>query len=220
MAAMFGCGKKWKEPVAVNLGFNVKTAETGIPGTPGTLSIKAGNILLTSLDFSGKRKKGGDVAFQHACNVSVDIATGIPSSSVSFDIPQGTYTAMDCKLLFSSNPSGSNTIVLTGSYTQMNQQVVPVIIEINASYPFNIHVKENNGADEIVLVKDSPRQLRITVDIGEWLATITSAMLESATQVNIGGQNSIYINSVTNGALYNNISTRISSGLGVSARFD
>lgn len=219
-AAMLGCGKKWKQPVAVNLRFEVKPAETGTPGTAGTLSIKSGSILTTSLDFSGKRKKGGDVSFQHTCNASVDIATGIPSPSVSFDIPQGTYTAMDCKLLISSNPSGSNTIVLTGTYTQMSQQVVPVIIEINASYPFSIHVKENSGGDEIVLVKDDPRQLCIKVDIREWLATVTSAMLESATQVNIGGENSIYINSVTNSSLYNDISTRISSGVGVSARFD
>ncbi len=214
------CGKKWKEPARVNFNFVVQTKKSAPEGTPAAINIDAGAAVLTNVEFAGVRKQGEAVNFQNSPNTSIDLSTGNIISSVYYDIPQGRYTSMNLKLSFSPNTTNTNGILMKGTYTLTNMQIIPVQFELKISQIFNVSVKENDGSDEVVLVKDSPRNLKIKINMNEWLAAITPAMFEAATTQNVSGQNTIVINELNNSNIYSGIYNRISNGAGVTAQFE
>lgn len=212
----FSCGKKWKEPTQVTMVFEIKSVNTGNQGSPGALNIYNGSVNFSSIELSGERKQGDDIFLSQNSNSSIDVNTGAVSPSIHFDIPQGTYDYMRFKITCDKQ-SGDNSILLMGTYTKLNNQVVPVRFELASTEYIEILPKENNNSDEVVLVKDVARNLVITVDVENWFSSLTTTLFEDADLTNISGQPTILINTQNNSTIFTNIINRIPNGF--SAKF-
>lgn len=194
------CEKKWKQPVTVNLEF--ETVQT-----LGSVDFNDGSISVNEIQFSSSRKQAEDVAFERDEDVSINMPSGSFSTPVSFELPQGTYTQMKLNLVV-ENDSGPG-IILKGNYAKQGQQVIPVQIEINSSQLFQLIVKENDGTNEIVLIKDAPRALVITMNLEFLLTDISIDSWQNADMQNTTGIPAIIINTQNNPTIYNSIISRL-----------
>lgn len=111
------CEKKWKKTAIVDVKFNFLRENTY-----KNILFNSGFMTIHEVKFSGDRKQGDNVDFTD--NISngskIDFATGIASSSITYDIPQGTYTSISLEIKINEENIASPCIVFTGTYLKDN----------------------------------------------------------------------------------------------------
>lgn len=216
LAVMFvSCGKKWKETTSVDVHFLMTYNSTGI------LEISSCTMAVGELDFSGKRKKGGDVSFSdvESTPLLLNLKNGAIQSADHYDIPQGEYTSINMVVKAVSQNTAPG-ISLSGIFTdythdsleeqdELKKEMIPVLFEFNTGQNFNINTTAANGSNQIVLIEGTPATCEISFDPYYWLATITKKQLEDAAKYTINGVKTIVINETQNQDLYALIVARI-----------
>lgn len=210
-----GCKKKWKEPVRVDFDIECKGVDAGGQSGPNSLSINSGTLYISKIRITGKRKQSSDVDFSAETAVAVNAANNTSDHPVYFDIPQGTYT--DFNLEITTGDANKSFIKIQGFFTgeipipprPQQPPVFPVIIEIATPSAYQVKAKENNGSNEIVLVKPNGRRAAIVFDIEYWFANVPMEMWEDAELQNIQGKPTIIVNNLYNTTIYSKISDQI-----------
>lgn len=200
----FSCNKKWKKTAPA--GFNIY-CEKSIPGNT-FLSFQSGTIYLDKFGMEGDRKQGDDVTFENEFQSSseINVSTSVIIPALSYDIPQGTYTELRVDLRI-RNSSGGNSITLNGGYDN-GTIIIPVIFEFMDKIDIRMFATSSGGGD-ITLLEDSPASATISFHIMSWFGTVTSNMLDNATQTDIGGVMTIVINDNENSDIYDAVVNRI-----------
>lgn len=198
------CGKKWKETTTADFVFSINKNET-----PGHLHFYSGNMRLSNIQFTGIRKRGGDVIFTNNTGTFLDFSSGSSNPSVSYQIPQGTYSSISmqfqCIAADSSNPS----IFLVGKFVQNPNDTVPVYFQFDADQVFNTVAQSSSGSGEITLTEDHPVSVQVTFDPSYWFASIPPGQLIAATHVPVNSQSAIVISSLINADIYQSVESRI-----------
>lgn len=202
------CGKKWKKPTHISCFFLLNNS------SPGLVNITSGNIVISEIDFNGKRKQGTtNVSFQknfdNGLNIPLSLSKSV--SDIIFDIPQGTYTTADFNIKIkdlNNNPS----LTLTGTYINTLSVSVPLIFTMDADETIEPTSKSANGGTEIILIENKPPQLNINLNPNYWFQSISQYMLESAELTDVDSVMTIQINKDKNPEIYNLIVGRIKNG--------
>jgi hypothetical protein len=114
LLAFSSCEKKFKETAPLNL-----TVKMINPDVSDYLTLKTGQIYLSTFGITGDRKQGDDVLFMNTLPADsyADLQNGIVSPSASYSLPQGTYTNLVVDI--GIKPKNSiGAIVLKGEYVQ------------------------------------------------------------------------------------------------------
>jgi len=210
------CGKKWKETTKVGVSFVMTQNSTGM------LTLTSGTMNIGEIDFSGNRKKGGDVSFLDVepAPLLLNLRNGVAQSIDHYDIPQGEYTSIN--IVVKTVPQNTSpAISLSGIFTYtltvadddsdsvVESKNIPVLFELNAGQSFSMNATATNGGSEIVLISGTPATCEITLNPYYWLATITEKQFKNTDKYEVNGTETIVINETENEDLYALIVARI-----------
>ena len=211
-----GCKKKWKKPAPVSVNFMAERFEGNGNQTaaPESLTFKNGYLRIVNFQILGDREQADGIDFKNSDTYLYNFNAN-SELSYNFDIPQGTYTQLDVIMELGNNDNDPS-IKLDAVWTDVNQVETNVQFRYNPRDVFRAMAKENDGTNEIVLVKDESRTMVVKIDLESWFAGISSTMWENADHVG-GSQNSpVKIDEDNNTDLYNSIVSRIADGVMVT----
>jgi hypothetical protein len=180
----------------------------------GKLEVNSGTLMIRSLEFDGRRDEGRDVFFVADLRepLVIDLETATGNQELRFDIPQGVYNMIEILL----QPGGSTTppLVLEGTISRGAAHVIPVRFELDIYEKMRIRA-EPHGSDKIVLRRDIPSYAWIVVDAGSMFRFIHPTMFRDAILSDIGGVETLLINSGTNQELFNALATRVEKSISI-----
>lgn len=203
----YSCKKdKWDEPT--NVKFIVDINRT--PGLGGKLTFSKGTIVLENFSFDGDRVQGDDVYFSNSYSTGLNISfnSNATVGELNYDIPQGTFTRI--KIAFSTYGStNDNHIVIEGIFNSSMGNDYPIRFEFKAKESFSVISQNSSGSSEIILKKDNPMTPKIIFDPVYWFLPVSQNLLNNADIVDIGGIQTILINSSTNTEIFDIVASRI-----------
>jgi hypothetical protein len=175
----------------------------------GTIVFTGGTIVLASFNIEGERQEGDPINFsrEYASGLSVNFDPVSAVQEIDFDLPQGVYTSLEIE--FETFGDGVNSIVVLGTYTNMNSDEIPLRFEFPASETFSISAESDSGADLIVLDADTPSSALIELDPIYWFDIVPVNMLENADLINLQGVMTLLINENENDDIYDLIVDRV-----------
>lgn len=176
----------------------------------GNVSFTGGSFRLTSVEFSGARKRGDAVYFQNNTISNIDLTNGVANPQVAFDLPQGTYTNID--MVFRTDPvdAQSPSFSLIGKFVNWSNDTVPVYFDFGSSQVFSVRAQNSSGGNEITIVEGSPVNVTVTFDPVYWFDPLTYWQFQNATYVPVNSVPSIVIDEANyNTNLYQSIYGRI-----------
>ncbi len=185
--------------------------KSGFPIDPpfGKITVDQGTLVISSIEFDGRRDQGRDVFFVSDLQepVIVDLEKGDSSMELSFDIPQGVYNRIE---LFINLGNGDGTsLLLEGMIKKGRQAEIPVIFEYNIPEQIRVRAEPENKGNQIVLTRDKPSKARIIVDAGEVFQFVKLPVLQQATVSVLGDENIIIISPENNINIFNSMASRI-----------
>lgn len=196
------CQRKWKKTAPVEF-----TAELVLQNSSPDLDLHAGILRIDKFEFEGKRQQGNDVYFSDevAGLTALDIPTSSFLSSMRYDIPQGTYDEIRCRIRFKSPESSLPSVHIEGNYINASSQSYPVIFEAYDQVPIEISLT----GTEVVFVEEEDATGKIHFSINEWFSSLTANQLDNADLTNINSVQTILIDEQNNSDLYDIIFNRI-----------
>ncbi len=205
MLGIFACNKvnQWKQPLELCFAIELE------PSTAGTtnsffIEIESVQLALQSFNFDANRAEGADVYFtkQYAANASV-LFDATCQTNLQFEIPQGTYSNIGLSL--SSKQDQGPGIIVSAKFNNNNQSI-PVLLELSKLDDIQLFGVDQQG-NQTDLNLDNLERVEATIQIAvsEWFDGVTISMLEEAVQLDVNAQPSIYISSVSQEDIYNQI---------------
>lgn len=200
------CGRKWKETAQAKFTFGINQSSMSW----GNVAFSGGTMRITSIEFSGVRKRGDAVNFKNNTISNIDLTTGAASPEIIFDLPQGTYTSIN--MVFRADPadSQSTSLSLIGKFVDWSNDTVPVYFDFGSSQVFSVQAQNANGGSEITIVEGTPVDVTVTFDPVYWFDPLTYWQFQGATYVPVNSIPSIIIDETNyNTNLYQSIYGRI-----------
>ena len=184
----------------------------GLPGgaQPGNGPLKIDNakLVISAIDFEGRREQGEDVFFTYTPPqpVVADLAAETTSLPISFDIPQGVYTRIEIILHLGTDEL--TPLVMTGMINRGPFQNLPVRFDYKFTEEIRMRGKGTNQAN-IVLSEDHPSLARVELDAESVFRLVNMGMVMNASVVNEDGQDIVLIDNTNNLPIFNIIANRL-----------
>lgn len=196
------CQRKWKKTAPSIFSVNVHKVQD-VP----SITITNGIIVVDKFEFEGKRKQGNDVYFNSESEnlTRIDIGTSAFLSPLNYDIPQGTYTEIRCKLRFKSDDSNTPSLRIEGTFLNSSSQVIPFIFETADHIPIEIAA---TGIEE-TFIEDNEIRPVIHLNLNQWFSAITNNQLENADTTIVNSVPTILLDEDNNSDLYELVISRI-----------
>lgn len=196
------CQRKWKKTAPSIFSVNVHKVQD-VP----SITITNGIIVVDKFEFEGKRKQGNDVYFNSESEnlTRIDIGTSAFLSPLNYDIPQGTYTEIRCKLRFKSDDSNTPSLRIEGTFLNSSSQVIPFIFETADHIPIEIAA---TGIEE-TFIEDNEIRPVIHLNVNQWFSAITNNQLENADTTIVNSVPTILLDEDNNSDLYELVISRI-----------
>lgn len=196
------CQRKWKKTAPVEF-----TPELVLQNSSPDLDLTAGILRIDKFEFEGKRQQGNDVYFadEVAGLTALDVSTSSFLNAMRYDIPQGTYDEIRCRIRFKSSESSLPSLHIEGNYVNASSQSFPVIFEAFDQVPIEISLT----GTEVVFVEETDANGIIHFNINEWFSSLTANQLDNADLTTINSVQTILIDEQNNSALYDIIFNRI-----------
>ena len=211
-------------PARVNMNFGMlflgeeeglKDMQVGEEAENGVfLSITDGVLVISRIDFEGRRQNAEDVFFtaEFAPPIVAELAEGITNQYVQFDIPQGIYDRME--FIFHLGAPGYMPLVMTGEANL--PQFGEKLVRFEYQYPEPIGtIATDPEEDAIVLKKDEISTASVLIDAEKLFRLVNIGQLMSAEISNPGGIETIVINQDMNSPIFNVIANRLSQSFEV-----
>lgn len=202
--------KKWKKPTDVSFGFRLNSNSGN-----GLIKFSSGYFLLSRIDFSGDRNQGSspvEFSKDYEPNSQIYFNPNVLSGSISFDIPQGTYTKIDMKVRTEEQQNNAPTLIIYGTYINTISDTIAVRFEFTSGESFEIQGVNSSGGTEILLMEDKPSSTSIIFNPKYWFDVVPQSMLESATIVLESNIQTMIINESDNDDIYQLVVGRIKDG--------
>jgi len=207
MMLLSSCGKKWKEPVSTSFSFSMK--ETA--GNPQLIFYQA-SLLLEKLEIEGSRKQGEEHIFLEKTN-----ATGIytfspasPSSTISMDIPQGTYSEITARVFLQTDTEGSYHIEAV--FINAAGDSIPMIYKYDPETVLEVR-SSSSGQSAINLIEDNSYRAKIYLNMNYLFDAVPNQSLEDAELSTVNSVPAIEIDEDNNSDIYNILAGRINQCL-------
>lgn len=201
------CTDKWKETTTMTVTFNAKPLQT-----VQFLTVTEAYVNITGFHFSGTRKQGSDVSFSASPTdyLEIDLADSLSSSTLNYDIPQGSYQTI--KVGFSLLPEDSDgALQICGKYIKFTPPFESDEYRYKITYnlPENINpfvVLPSSGMD---IIEGTPYQLLIQADMNYLLGSFSEYDFRAASKKYYDDKEYIFIDTQNNYNLYEKIKTRL-----------
>ncbi|TVR73732.1 MAG: hypothetical protein EA408_04085 [Marinilabiliales bacterium] len=175
----------------------------------GRLQIDRGLLVISSIEFEGRRDEGKDVFFgtNFPEPVTINLDTGETSHELTFDIPQGVYNRIEIILEI----GGDNGIpmVLEGEIVKGQTDNIPLRFEYNLRDRIRIRAEPGEQHNSIVLRKDKMSVATISVDAGEVFRFISFQSPPGGLDSLQITEGTVLISSQLNTGLFNNMASRL-----------
>lgn len=215
-AMLTGCGKKWKKATPVAMDFQTVGFDQAGAVVEG-LDFTTGHAKVTNMQVLGARKQSDDIDLEQSNSANINFNAENGTNAFNFDIPQGTYTDLNL-LMTVGNNNNDPSIMLDGTYTDPNGDVVVVQFDLRLQDVIRVQVKDSDNSNEVVLVADEKKTLNITLDFNYWFSSITPLMWYEADHVGVSSNSPIKIDENNNQSIYEVVKDRIPEG--ITAKFE
>jgi len=202
------CEKKFKETSPLNL--KVKMIN---PDVSDFVTLKTGQIYLSTFGITGDRKQGDDVLFMNnlPADSYADLKTETVSPAVNYSLPQGTYTNLVVNMGIKPKDS-IGAIVLQGEYVEEEEGGEHEIHRFIFRYdPETLYSLNTTLSGEINVVSDQNTSANVILDVKYLFANISEQMWHSSHHIEIDGVETILINETENTTIYNLLISRLNA---------
>lgn len=203
-SALFSsCGKKWKEPVTIFFSFKLEE----VPENSQLLFYQS-DLVLEKLEFEGNRKQGEEHVFLEKTTAAgtYSFSLASESSTISMDIPQGTYTEIKTRVYLNADADGS--FHLNGAFINTSGDTVPLIFKYDPETVLELRTP-SSGQSSINLVEDNIYRGRIYFNVAYLFDAIPNQDLEDAELSVVNSVATIEIDEENNSDIYDILSERI-----------
>jgi hypothetical protein len=191
--------------------------EAGVAENPeegNFLVIDDGILVISSIDFEGRRQGASDVFFTADFDppIVVDLKEETSSQLVQFDIPQGIFERIE--LTFHLGAEGHLPLIMTG---EANLPIVGnklVRFEYQYSEPVRV-LAQNLNENQIVLRKDVESQATVKINAQHLFRLVNPGLLIAAEILNEQNEEVILIAQGMNTPIFNVIANRLSQSFEV-----
>jgi hypothetical protein len=200
--SLSACQRKWKKTAPATFIVEVHKVQNS-----PSITITNGMMILDKFEFEGKRKQGNDVFFTNeTVGLSrVDLGTSAFLSPLNYDIPQGTYTEIRCRLRFNSEDSSIPSVKIEGTFLNSLNQPIPFIFETEDHVPVEITL---SGIEQVFVEEETILPV-FHFNANQWFSALTNNQLETADTELVNNLPTILINEDSNTDLYELVISRI-----------
>lgn len=197
------CGKKWKEPVTTLFSFRLEE----VPENSQLLFYQS-SLTLEKLEIEGNRKQGEEHIFLERTTAAglYYFSLTSESSTISMDIPQGTYSEIKTRVFLNSDSDGS--IQLNGAYINTLGDTTPIIFTYDPETVLELRASAS-GQSSINLVEDNIYHGRIFFNVAYLFDAVPNQDLEDAYLTMVNNIPTIEIDEDNNSDIYDILSQRM-----------
>lgn len=173
-----------------------------INGGAANLSFYNGIIRLSEIEFEGEKTNGEVIDYELAQATSIDLTTALASPALEpIIIPAGDYKVLALEVKGAENGS---VLYLEGSFTDSDQKLVPLQINIQESVDLVIEYHKNTVNSAISL------SANFLIDPSHWFSNISQQDLQQADRDSNGV---VIISPYQNSILYKRLTKDLSKGI-------
>ncbi len=187
-------------------------------GQPGPISftIDKGTLVISAIEFDGKREQGQDVYFvsDFPAPVVARLHEEGTQAAVNFDIPQGIYKRIDISLHLGNGPD-ELPLKLEGIFNRPGMGSVTIHFEFSFDDIITIRSTGSGANQEITLRKDHPSTASVKLDAGSLFRLVNPAVFMNADITVENGQNILLISNNHNRNIFNQIAARMNNAFTV-----
>ncbi|MBD3275869.1 MAG: hypothetical protein GF372_11190 [Candidatus Marinimicrobia bacterium] len=166
--------------------------------TANSLLFVSGSVTIREIVFDGDLDDSTSVSITHEQVSTIDLITGNTTPALDVTIPAGTYSWVNLGIEI-QDVDATPSVIAEGIYTDANNTDIPLRFEFNSGEVFEAEAPMHTfapGTAAITQIEFSP---------SEWFATVTSAMLDEATQVD----GVILVNESTNADIFDIVADKL-----------
>jgi hypothetical protein len=186
-------------PVNLSASLGTTASLSGQPvaaGTNGSINWTTGRFNIQKIELSGK-KDGSAVNIQYTNLTNIDILKlGTIAGSVT--LPAGTYTDLEVKLNLVASDT-NRPLTLVGKYIEASGTQIPVEVHFNE----NLELKKTVSQ---IIIKGDKYKADVTLEINNLVKNLVQSDFGQTTR---GTNNSIFVSSTVNTALYNKLTANL-----------
>jgi hypothetical protein len=202
------CEKKFKETAPLN--FTVKMIN---PDVSNYVTLKSGQIYLSTFGIIGDRKQGDDVLFMNTLPADsyADLKKETITPSLNYSLPQGIYTNLVVNMGIKPKDS-IGAIVLQGEYVEEEQGGEHEIHRFIFKYdPETLYSLNTTLSGEINVIADQNTKANVILDVKYLFANIPEQMWQNSEHIEIDGVETIFVNETNNISIYNLLISRLNA---------
>lgn len=186
-------------PVNLSASLGTSASLSGQPvvaGTNGSINWTTGRFNIQKIELSGK-KDGSAINIQYENLTGIDILQlGTIAGSVT--LPAGTYTDLEVKLSLVASDT-KRPLTLVGKYIEASGTQIPVEVHFNE----NLELKKNISQ---LIIKGDKYKADVTLEVNNLVKNLVQSDFGQTTR---GVNNSIFVSSTVNTALYNKLTANL-----------
>ncbi|MGZ3863155.1 MAG: hypothetical protein ACXVPN_05065 [Bacteroidia bacterium] len=207
ITGLSSCHKKWKKPTEVSFRFQLNQNSGN-----GQIKFTSASLFLSKMSVSADRKQSPPhIDLQQTVNSDATFFVSSPSPAYRFDIPQGSYSALNVKYETTGNQN-SAALTINGTYTDSSGTTFAVQFRLSAGDVNTITAKNPSGGNEITLVEGHSANATIYLNPNYWFAASSANMMDDADVEIVNGVPTIIIDDDENEDIYELVVLRIKDG--------
>lgn len=204
--------KKWTETTAVTLKSDISESQVILANNPFIFDTLI--LSINSLNFSGKRLQAEDVNIDKF--LSLDVSFINTSTITELMFPQGTYEELNVQ--YQILPENNCSLFISGEYHLSSSAVNQVKIKLNIDQYLVQQVLDSDNQSTILLEKDNPRSLNVTLDSELLFSDINNGLWNAASVTSINGSNTVQVDELNNQSIYLALTSQLSNS--ISTKFE
>lgn len=204
--------KKWTETTAVTLKSDISESQVILANNPFIFDTLI--LSINSLNFSGKRLQAEDVNIDKF--LSLDVSFINTSTITELMFPQGTYEELNVQ--YQILPENNCSLFISGEYQLSSSAVNQVKIKLNIDQYLVQQVLDSDNQSTILLEKDNPRSLNVTLDSELLFSDINNGLWNAASVTSINGSNTVQVDELNNQSIYLALTSQLSNS--ISTKFE
>ncbi len=181
----------------------------------GRMTVNRGSLVISSIEFEGRRDEGRDVFFisDFPEPVTVNLETGETSREISFDIPQGVYNRVEIYIEL-----GGETgipLSLEGTIKKGQDEKVPLRFEYNIRERIGIRAEPGRNRNRIVLRRDAPSTAKVEVNAGTVFQFVNFQAMQVDPESLMGADGVVLISAESNIGVFSAMAPRIDKAFSI-----
>lgn len=180
-------------------------------GRNSFLQFNAGSMHVGMITVEGDRAQARDVSFVDDIDgtTSVDVASGVASEPLSYDVHQGTYDEFKIDFRIDSESDVQPALTLEAEFMTDQGSVTPVRFILDDRVDLELTASEAADGGEINFVEGEPIKATVELHVMDWFGLVTVADLEHAELTEEDGTNWIVISRESNENIFDLVVERI-----------